>query len=192
MRSAGRLLVIAALAAAACSHPPRFVRVTPGLRLLYVPRTVPFLDSPKYSFELHRRWKGPKAVEGGHQFERPGTGGTLWVGYIPADSPAYKPPHAYRQWMTTQGTTEDGHVLSSVEVSSRTASRVRFTSYRYDTEYLLGTRATVSYTEITMVPDPDGLYVVRVDAPKTRFERLYIDIEDMFKTLVLAEPRKEE
>jgi len=192
MRTRSRLLACAAVlvAAAACSHPPRFVKRTPVLRLLYVPRTVPCLDHPKFSFELHRRWKGPKEHEGGRLYLRPGADASLWISFVPKGSPGYKEPLALRQYMTTQGTTEDGHVLSAVEVSSRTASRVRFTTYRYDPEYMLGAKADISYTELTMMEDPDGVYLIRLHAPKDRFDRIYPDYEEFLKSLTLAAPRK--
>ena len=185
-----RLGFAVALAAAACAHPPRFVRTTPVLRLLYVPNTVPYLDHPKFSYELQKRWKGPKIIEGGREFTHPGLDAKLSIAYLSKDSPGWVEPAEYRKYMTTQGSTDDGHVLSAVEISSRTASLIRFTTYRYDTQYLLGQKLDVSYIELIMVPDPDGIYLIRLNAPKARFERAYPDFEDFLKSLTLAEPRK--
>lgn len=186
------LLTAAAFGGAGCANPPRFVKRTPGLRLLYRPWSKPFLDHPQFSFYIKSDWEGPQSVDGGVRFVDPRGRAWISVVFLMPNMEGYKPLSDYRQYMREQGTIGDSHVLSEIQISSRTASVARFTTYDYSPEFLLGEVVNVLYTELVLVPDPAGIYVIRYEAPKESFFRFYRVQASMLQTMTLATPREEE
>jgi len=81
--------------------------------------------------------------------------------------------------------------LRTVEISSRTASVARFTTFNYSPEFLLGESVKILQTEVTMVPDQAGIYIMRYEAPKRNFFRFYKVQQEFMKSLVLASPMEE-
>jgi len=182
----------AASAGGGCANPPRFVKRTPVLRLLYRPWSKPFLDHPQFSFYIKSNWKGPQSVDGGVRFSEPK--GRAWVSilFLMPSMEGYREINDYRQHMREQGTVADSHVLTEMEISSRTASVARFTTFDYSPEFLLGEVVKVLYTELILVPDPAGIYLIRYEAPKDQFFRFYRVQERMLESLTLATPKEEE
>lgn len=174
---------------AACSR-PRFIRKVPGLRVFYRPWASPYLEHPRFSFEIKRSWKGPEPAVGGPIFTEPKGRAAVSVAFHAQGEPGYKPPTAYRQHMREQGAVHDSHILTELLISSRTASRAVYTSYRYHPEYLLGEQVQTRMTDHIMIPDEEGIYVVRYEADRRHFFRFHHVLERMLKTLVLLEPRK--
>jgi hypothetical protein len=175
-----------------CANPPQLVKRTPGLRLLYRPGVMPYLGNQKFSFDMDTHWKGPESVEGGVRYTSEKGEGTITIVHLPKDSPLWKDPKDIRQYLTTQGSTEDSHVLTGLIISSRTAARASYTTYRYDPEYLLGTRAQAFYDEVVLIEDRDGLFLIRLHATKPAFRRLHKAYAAFLKSLILAAPAVEE
>jgi hypothetical protein len=188
------LLAVFLLGAGAvgCANPPRFVKRTPVLRLIYRPWGKPFLDHPQFSFYVKRDWDGPETIDSGVRFREPKRRAWVSVQFLMPTSPDYRRPNEFRQYMREQGTIGDAHVLSEVEVSSRTASVARFTTYNYSPEFLLGEKVDVLYTEMIMVPDPAGLYLLKYEAQKDRFFKYYRVQKELLRTMTLATPKEEE
>ena len=172
-----------------CAHPPRFIRATPVLRLLYRPATIPYADNPRFSFELPTKWVGPERLPGGVKFREPRGRAAISIVFLARGEPGWKAPEAFRQHMREQGTVEDGHILSRIEISSRTADVARFTGYVYGQEYLLGQKVEVEKTEMVMAADPDGLYVIRYETGRENFIRFHRVLEAFLRSLVLAAPK---
>lgn len=174
-----------------CRNPPRFVKRTRVLRLLYRPWSRPFLDHPQFSFYIKSSWKGPFSLPGGVRYTDPKKRAWITVQFIMPNMKGYKRPNKYRQHMREQGTVGDSHVLRTVEISSRTASVARFTTFNYSPEFLLGESVKILQTEVTMVPDQAGIYIMRYEAPKRNFFRFYKVQQEFMKSLVLASPMEE-
>ena len=189
---AGSLALLALLFGSACANPPGWVRRTAPFKLLYWPYSSPYLENPRFSFEMKRGWKGPEAVEGGVRFRR--ATASISVSYHLEGSPGWKAPKAYRQWMRQQGATEDTHVVDEVALSSKTAAHVVYTTHQYDPQYLLGAKQEVLTTELLMLPDLEGVFVVRYEAAQDDFWRYRRVYERFLESLVLAvaEPKLEE
>lgn len=187
-----RLLLLLALAcAAACAHPPGFVRKTPLLRLIYRPAEAPCpVLHPRFRCMVARRWKGPEKTPGGYVFREPKGRAVISMVFHPEGSPDWKTPTAYRQHMREQGSAEDGRVLYEVLLSSRPASRVRFTTHRYDPRYLLGERKDVFYTDLVMIADPEGIFVFRYESLKAEFARHARVFEEFLRSISFPEPGK--
>lgn len=189
-RAAGAVLFVCAVASG-CANPPRFVKRTPVLRLLYRPWSKPFLDHPQFSFYIKRDWKGPDSVDGGVRFVDPKDRAWISIRFLLPNAEDYKTPNRYRQYMREQGAVEDSHVLRTVQISSRTASIARFTTYNYAPEFLLGESVKVLYTEMTMIPDPAGVYILRYEAPKKYFFKFHRVHRELMQSLTLATPAEE-
>jgi len=144
------------LAASGCGR-------VPALKPYY-----PYLGHPRFSFEYPRLWKA-QSIPGGVSLLEPKGRAEISIAYHSQGTPEYKPPELYRQYMAAWGAVEDSHQVSEVSVSSHTAFMARFTSYQYDPEYLLGEKVKVLLVEVLMVPEPEGMYVVRYQARKDDF-----------------------
>ena len=163
MRARTIPLLLAFLGPLACTHPPRWVRRTPVLKLLYRPWGQPYLENPKFSFEIKRDWKGPESAEGGVRFRAPASTARVTVSYFLEGAPGWRDKKAWGPWMRQQGSTADRHIVDSVEVSSRPAAHVVFTEHEYDPEYLLGARSSVRRIELSVINDEQGVFVVRYE-----------------------------
>ncbi|TBR25816.1 hypothetical protein EPO15_01440 [bacterium] len=168
---ARHLVILAVLGLAACASPPRWVRRTPVLRMLYRPWGLPYLENPKFSFEYKRDWKGPEPAEGGVRFRAPGGTARMTVSYFLEGAPGWREKKAWGPWMRQQGTTGDRHLVDTVEVSSRPASHVIYTEHEYDPEYLLGAKSSVSRIELAVLPDEQGVFVIRYEGLAADFAK---------------------
>jgi len=193
---AGPKLAFAVLAGlvlfSGCANPPRFVKRTPVLRLLYRPWSKPFLDHPQFSFYIKRDWNGPISINGGVRYFEPKKRAWITVQFLMSNMEGYKSPNRYRKFMREQGTIGDSHILDTIEISSRTADVARFTTYDYAPEYMLGESYKVLMTEMTMIPDPAGVYVLRYEAPRRYFSKFYKVQKEFINSLAVASPREEE
>ncbi|MBI5243509.1 MAG: hypothetical protein HY922_07465 [Elusimicrobia bacterium] len=188
-----RLLLIAAASSAlllGCANPPRFVKKTPALRLLYRPRTTPFLGSPMFTFDIRRTWLGPKEIPGGARYLSRDRRSAISVAFHAQGSKEWKPPEEFRRTMRESGSVEDRHILISVEISSRPAQRAGFTTYSYDPEYLLGVKFDVLFTDIVLVPDPEGIFVAKLETPKPHYPHYLQDFLDVLHSLSLRTPKQ--
>lgn len=187
MRARPLLLAGLALAGlAACASPPRWVRRTPVLRLLYRPWGQLYLENPKFSFEVKRDWKGPEAADGGVRFRAPRGSARITVSYILEGAPGWRERKAWRAWMRQQGSIEDSHVVDTVTVSSRPAVHVVFTEHEYDPEVLLGARSDVRMTELAVLPDEQGAFFIKYDGLKEDFLRHRALFRRFLDSLTLA------
>lgn len=174
------------LALSACAHIPFFRR---WARKPYIP----YEANPRFSFEYPRGWSAGVAIPGGIEFRDPKGRAAFSAAFYARGSKEYKPPELYRQYMSGWGAVEDAHRAYKVVVSSRTGYQVQFTTYDYDPEYLLGERYRVWFTEATMLPEADGLFVLRYHAPRSEFwknrhRRHYLHF---LKSLALTTPPEE-
>lgn len=178
------------LAAAACANPPLWVRRHQPFKLLYRPWGQLYLENPKFSFEVKRNWKGPEAVDGGVRFRAPSGSARVTVSYFLEGAPGWRDKRAWGPWMRQQGSTADSHVTDTVIVSSRPAARVIYTEHEYDPEYLLGAKSAVRRTELAVLPDEQGVFVIRYEALLGDFERhraTYLRFRDSL-TLAFVDP----
>ncbi|MBI5596603.1 MAG: hypothetical protein HY928_10985 [Elusimicrobia bacterium] len=179
-------LVLLALVSAGCANPPRFVRRTPVLRLLYRPYGHPYLENPKFSFEMKRGWKGPEFIEGGVRFRHPRRRADISIAYHVEGANGWVEPKRYRRWMREQGSTEDRHIVEEVRISSYPASHTVYTTHTYDPEYLLGAKSDVGMTEVFMLPDDQGIFLIRYEAPRRWFHRYRSVFTRFLESLALA------
>lgn len=184
MRAAA--LLLAAVALAACANPPRWVKRTRPFTILYRPYALPYLENPKFSFEMKRDWKGPENVEGGVRFRAPRGEAAVTVTYVLEGAPGWREKKAWRQWMRQQGSTEDSHVVDEVVVSSRPAVHVVYTEHHYDPEVLLGERSTVRRVELLVHPDEQGAFLIRYEGLLRDFHRHRGAFLRMLESLTLA------
>ncbi|MBI3298500.1 MAG: hypothetical protein HYZ75_10075 [Elusimicrobia bacterium] len=176
--------VVLVLALAGCRS--GWHRRVPPFKYVFRPSAVPFMENPKFSFEIKRRWKGPTQVEGGVRFKHPGGAAAITVSYHLEGAPGWKDPREYRRWMRQQGSTADSHIVDEVELSSRAAAHVVFTTHEYSPEYLLGVKVAVARTELFMLPDAQGIFLIRYDAPVGEFARHRRVLERLLDSLTLA------
>lgn len=183
-RLAAALALLAFLGA--CANPPRWVKRTAPFNILYRPWALPYLENPKFSFELKRDWKGPENVDGGVRFRAPRGDAAISVTYVLEGAEGWRAPKAWRQWMRQQGATEDSHVVDSIVVSSRPAQHVIYTEHHYDPEVLLGERSTVRKVELLVHPDEQGVFLIRYEGLRRDFERHRGAFLRMLESLTLA------
>ena len=179
------LLACLAVAASGCSHIPYFRR---WAKKPYYP----YLKNKMFSFEHPRKWGDPIEIPGGVEFRAPERTAAFSMAFIERADPEYKDPDLYRRAMASWGAVEDEHRVETVEISSRTAYRVRHTTYRYDPEYLLGEKYQVSFTETMIVPDPRGLFIIRYYAPLEEFwrRRNLKHYQYFLRSLVMSAPKE--
>ncbi|MEK7744785.1 MAG: hypothetical protein AAB578_10405, partial [Elusimicrobiota bacterium] len=164
------------------------LRKIPLLRRLYRPRTTPYWDDPMFSFSISRHWKGPEKITHGVRYVKQGGDAAITVAYYPEGAEGWMPPVQYRQSMREAGTVEDRHILQEMSISSRSASRIGYTSYLYDKEYLLGQKVDIRYTDWIMAEDPGGEFLIKLSCPAKDYETHRPDFEDLLSTLVLRQP----
>lgn len=128
------------------------------------------MRSPLYGMRVPRAWKGPEALPDGVKLTEPRGSTYFTVRFLNRGSPEYQEPATFRSAMHQKGGIEDSHVSEIVKVGGRFASRVRFTTHYYTGKKFLGEKDTVYYTELIMVPDPDGLYLVEYRSLKKEFD----------------------
>ncbi|TPW19509.1 MAG: hypothetical protein FD126_2613 [Elusimicrobia bacterium] len=179
-------VMLSAAGLASCASPPLWVRRTPVLRLLYWPWGQLYLENPKFSFEVKRNWKGPELVDGGVRFRAPGSSARVTVNYFLDGAPGWREKKAWRPWLRQQGSTEDTHVVDTVEISSHSAHHVIFTEHEYDPEYLLGAKSAVRKTELTVLPDEQGVFVIRYEGLRGEFEKHRPSYLRFLESLTLA------
>lgn len=174
------------IACGGCANAPRWVRVTPVLKLIYRPYASPYMENPKFSFDIKRTWKGPIPIEGGVRFRHPRGVASISVSYHLEGASGWKEPREYKRWMRLQGSTEDSHIVDQVVVSSYPASHVVFTTHEYSPEYLLGVKKEVIRTELLLLPDEQGIFLIRYDAAVRDFARQRKVFVRMLDSLTLA------
>ena len=179
-----------ALCALACANPPRFVKRTPVLRLLYRPRMIPYLDSPMFNFEIHRSWQGPESIPGGARYVSKNGRAKISVVFYAEGSREWKPPEQIRRFMRESGAVEDRHILVQVQVSSRTADRAGFTTYLYDPKYLLGEKYEVIFTDMVMIPDPEGVFLAKLESRKLDYPDQLPYFLEVLHSLSLRVPKE--
>ncbi|MBI4387016.1 MAG: hypothetical protein HY551_06510 [Elusimicrobia bacterium] len=133
------------------------------------PTYLPCPEHPRFSCEYPRRWGKPKEIPGGLEFRDPKGRASFSIEFFAEAGPGYKSPDAYRKEMTAWGAVEDPHRLFQVEISSRLAHTVGFTTYEYDPGYLIGEKVSVQKTEFTLVPDDSGIYILRYRSGRADF-----------------------
>ncbi|MBI4424390.1 MAG: hypothetical protein HY554_11710 [Elusimicrobia bacterium] len=151
---------------------------------------LPYLESKLFSFEHPRAWQ-PVRLPDGAEVRDPDGGAVFSVEFLPLAHPAYKPPKEYRRDMAAWGAIEDKHLVYEIELSSRPAYRVLFTTYEYDARYLLGEKVRVESAELTLVPDERGLFLVKYRAPRGEFDaaRNRAQYARFLENLVLSAPK---
>ncbi|MEK9144209.1 MAG: hypothetical protein AAB339_01210, partial [Elusimicrobiota bacterium] len=112
----------------------------------------------------------------------------ITVAYYPEGAEGWMPTAQYRQHMREAGTVEDRHILQEVDISSRSAVRIGYTSYLYDKEYLLGQKVDIRYTDWLMAEDPGGVFVIQLSCPAKDYESHRADFEDLLSSLVFRQP----
>jgi hypothetical protein len=182
-------LLLLPLLASACAHPPKFVKTTPFLRVIYRPSTTPYLGSKMFSFEIKRTWQGPEEKTDAARYRSKDGRAHITVLFVRQGAPEWKPPEEVRRKMKESGAVEDSHMLYAVEVSSRPAERASYTTYVYDSEYLLGQKYEVRYSDAILVPDPEGFFMVSLECPKQDYRRHLRDFEAVLRSLSLRVPR---
>ncbi|MFA6092859.1 MAG: hypothetical protein WCU88_05600 [Elusimicrobiota bacterium] len=178
-------LLAAAFLVFACANPPRFVKTTPILRWMHRPRMQPYIDNPIFSFDIHRSWKGPGEVHGvAHYVSKDGRA-FIEAAFLNEGQKGYRPPADVRRDMAAWGAVEDSHLVSDVFVSSMPAYRVGFTTYVYDSQELLGASYEVRYTDFILVPDPEGILLLRLECPKAEYRRTRRYFEEVLKGFII-------
>ncbi|MCX5790037.1 MAG: hypothetical protein NTX64_16265 [Elusimicrobia bacterium] len=179
-------IAAAALAAAGCARIPYLKRFVKPPYYPYQKKTA------LYSFEYPRKWGEPSKMEFGAELREPKGRMTVSVEFVPKESKAYVDPATYRKDMSQWGSVEDEHRVYRVEISStaRQGLQARFTTYEYDARYLLGQEVRVTMTELTIVPDPRGLFRVVYRAPRNLFWNAANrrQLQHFLKSLVLSPP----
>ncbi len=183
-----RPLLLASLVLCACASPPRFVRKTPVLRLLYRPSTRPYLDDPMFSFDVRRGWKGPEKIPGGVRYEAGGRA-VISVAFLARGTEGWRPPEEFLRRLKEAGSVEDSHIPREVVISSRPASRIGYTTYFYDREVLLGERVDIRYTDIVMVPDAEGIFTAKLETLKADHPVYRRDFDDLLANWTLRAPQ---
>lgn len=182
------------LLASACANPPKFVKKNAVLRaLFYSPWGQPYVTSPNFTFVIRRSWKGPVEIPDGVRYVEKRKRASISIAYHPQGTPNWTEPEVFKRRMREQGSVEDRHVLDEIIISTRPASRVFFTTYEYDSEYLIGEKMDVLYTELILIPDPEGIYVIRFESLRSRFGRYRKGVFRPFlKSLTLPELKQPE
>ncbi|HBL19139.1 MAG: hypothetical protein A2X36_01625 [Elusimicrobia bacterium GWA2_69_24] len=150
--------------------------------------SLPYQGHPKFSFEYPEGWAGPSAIDDGVRFQTPDGAVCLEAAYHPAGTKAYRTPGDFRRTMREQGTTADSHIIEEVKLATGTAYQVLFTTHEYDPRYLLGAKKEVLTTALLMAPDRDGIFVMRLQAPRRTFGRVLRHWRHALKTLALEPP----
>ena len=132
------------------------------------PRPV-IVTHPRFSFEPAQGWNGPIEVPGGIEFRSASTKASMAVSFIPAKGSSVGDEASLRRRLASLGSVEDTVLVETIEFCGRKAFRARYTTNYYDSEYRLGEREHVLYSEATAVQFDDGVYIVRFQAPKAEF-----------------------
>ncbi|MBI3549984.1 MAG: hypothetical protein HY078_13180 [Elusimicrobia bacterium] len=179
-----------AAAAALCACTPFYT--TPVIGRFFLPTYYRYLENPRFSFDYPRVWGTPKVSGGSVVMRPPDAAVEIMVGFQDKSAASFVPPDRLKQDLAALGSVEDAHRLDEVAVSSRTAYRVRYTTHRYDPQYLLGAKSDVTLSEAIFVAEPHGNVLIAYRAPvdafwKKKYRRRY---EHFLESLVIAAPVK--
>lgn len=154
--------LILVAACGGCRHIPYFKK-------WYKAPYLPYLKHKMFSFEYPRKWGDPVKLDYGAELREPEGLGSFSIEWIPKEAKDYKNPEKYRREMALWGSVEDRHIVNRLEISSRTAYNVTFTSYDYDPRYMLGEKVQIGMTDFTVAADPRGVFVLVLKAPRGNF-----------------------
>lgn len=153
---------------AASERRPAAPRPEAGRR---APLSPPLPPGIPCSFRPPAGWGGPELLPDEQRYLEPGGEAFISVAFHETASPGYKEPSEFRRIMRQLGAVEDPHTIDTVLISDRFGSRARYTTYYYPRTKLLGQTHSVFFTEMIMVPDSRGIYVLRYQAAKESFEK---------------------
>lgn len=160
-------------------------KARPARRVRRVPKRAP---ADRYTFISPPGWTGPEKLPAGVRFREPTGLGLITISFHETGSEHWDEPVELRRRMRELGATDDSHALDTVMISGRFASRARFTTYHY-TGSELGERSAAFYTEMLMIPDPDGVYMIHYRAFAGDFRRLRSVYISFLKSLKLPKRR---
>lgn len=153
--------------------------------LLWNRRPVAPRQLERFSYVDTLEWGQPWTVPGGLEWRHPKGEARIQLRFVTGPEAAQRPAEAYLRRLKELGSPEDDHILSSLVISSRTASAVRYTTYHYPEPYLVGSVVRVSMTETAVVEDPEGYFVLQFRCAREGFSRLYPEFARFRSYLVL-------
>jgi hypothetical protein len=148
------------------------------------------VKSRYFSYDDLLGWGHPYRVRGGLEWRSPRDRARIAVRYI-ADGSGGQPLGDYLRDLAAAGSPEDAHFAAKTLLLGQDAYRVRYTTYAYPRQLLLGAKTRVFITKAVVVPKKGGYYVLHLRALKRYFpesERLF---DRFIRHLDLAVPRKE-
>jgi hypothetical protein len=133
-------------------------------------------------------WGAPRPVTGGLEWSRPKSHAWVSVSFVPAEGPGARPMEQELSSLREAGAPEDMHALVSVQISSRPAYAIRYTTYLYGEASLVGADVSVLRTEAVVVPAKDGYYKLQYRAARPEFDRFRPEFAHFVRYLDLAPP----
>ncbi|MFA6003785.1 MAG: hypothetical protein WC881_06930 [Elusimicrobiota bacterium] len=133
----------------------------------------PVLNAESFSWVDTLQWGPPRALKDGLEWRQPQDRARIAVRLVRSGSAGFKPQADYLQELKDLGSPEDTHVATEVLIGTRTAQTLRYTKYLYPEPYLVGSVSEVFSTEVVLVPENDGYYVLYYRARKNDFDRFY-------------------
>lgn len=139
-----------------------------------VPRQ--FMGAISYVDQLG--WGAPRKIAGGLEWREKKDRARLAMTFLTPGTKGYKSSDEYKRTLRDAGSTEDSHRLEEIPFSGRKAYQARFTTYVYPEGTLVGSLSQVFVTEVIMVPEPDGIFLLIYRAQRKDFDVYYGLIEE--------------
>ena len=118
-------------------------------------------------------WGDPIKVPGGLEWRKSRKRALVQALFLQPEMPGYKPAEQLLEDMREAGSPEDSHSLFDVALASRTARGALYTTYQYPPASLTGSEVKVYVTEVLLVQDEDGLYILRLRALRESFAKMH-------------------
>lgn len=152
-------------------------------------KKVPPKRAHRFSYMETLDWGAPEEIPGGLQWREPKGRARVAVTFVSYSSRTLE---VQLDKLKLAGSPEDDHTLYDVRVGSMPAKAVRFTSYAYGKDALVGDQESVHVTEALVVPQREGYYMLLYRAGKGDFERWRREFADFVQRLKFLGPPSQE
>ena len=148
------------------------------------------VKSRYFSYDDILGWGHAYRVRDGLEWRAPRDRSRIAIRYV-AEGSGGPSLGDYLRDLTAAGSPEDAHFASKTLLRGQDAYRVRYTTYAYPRQLLLGAETQVFITEAVVVPKKGGYYVLHLRALKRYFPKSERLFDRFIRHLDLAVPKKE-
>ena len=148
------------------------------------------VKSRYFSYDDMLGWGHAFRVRGGLEWRAPEDRARIAVRYV-ADGSGAPSLGDYLRDLAAAGSPEDAHFAAKTLLRGQDAYRVRYTTYAYPRQILLGAETQVFITEAVVVPKKGGYYALHLRALKRYFPKSERLFDRFIRHLDLAVPKKE-